>query len=282
MTAEPRARIGTSAWKKPLWRGIFYPPGLPQRAELAYVAERLKSLEINSTFHGMATPASASTWRAETPDDFVFSVKGSKLVTQAHRLSRPSTDLAQFFASGILHLLEKTGPFLWQTPEDLEFDPARVEGFLAALPHSVDDARELVAQHGAAGTDGTDGTANVLPGVPDRPLRHCFEARHPSFVDPRFIELLGRYDVAPLIGNGPGHPVIDATTSDFVYLRLYGGPEQYSDGYDDAAIDALAERIRGWLGGGRDVFAYFHNPDQKGTRTPFDAIRLQERVDALG
>jgi uncharacterized protein YecE (DUF72 family) len=256
--SEPRARIGTSAWKKPRWRGDFYPAGLAQRDELRFTAERLSTLEINTTFHGRPSLANFLAWRDETPEGFVFAVKGSKFITHVNPLQDAQRTVAAFFRAGVLGLQEKLGPLLWQLPETLEFDPGTVEAFLAALPHSLEG----------------------------RSIRHAVEARHDSFLDPAFLELLHRYDVAAVVTNTPGQLVIDEVTSGFVYLRLYGDAQHHGDGYDDASLSDWATRIRGWVTGtgcpdgrGRDVFCYFHNPDQLGTRTPFDAMRLQERID---
>ena len=41
-------RVGISGWTYDGWRGDFYPRGLPRRAELAYVAERMGSVDIDT------------------------------------------------------------------------------------------------------------------------------------------------------------------------------------------------------------------------------------------
>ena len=51
-----RARIGTSGWLYPPWRGDFYPPKLPHRRELDYLSSRLNSVEINGTFYSLQRP----------------------------------------------------------------------------------------------------------------------------------------------------------------------------------------------------------------------------------
>jgi uncharacterized protein YecE (DUF72 family) len=56
-------RIGTSRWKYPRWRGDFYPAGLRQRDELAYLSRRLKSVEINGSFYSLQTPDRYARWR---------------------------------------------------------------------------------------------------------------------------------------------------------------------------------------------------------------------------
>ena len=46
-----RARIGISGWRYAPWRGEFYPPGLPEREELAYAAQRFATIELNGSFY---------------------------------------------------------------------------------------------------------------------------------------------------------------------------------------------------------------------------------------
>ena len=55
-------RIGISGWTYPPWRGAFYPKGLRQRDELAYVAERMNSVEINGSFYSLQRRSSYESW----------------------------------------------------------------------------------------------------------------------------------------------------------------------------------------------------------------------------
>src|SRR5690606_15030106 len=119
-------------------------------------AERLSSIEINSTFHGQKTPAAFLDWRGRTPEGFVFSVKAHRAATQAGGLKNPARPVANFLASGVLALQEKLGPVLWQLPPSVSFEPDVVEGFLDILPHSVAAAQRLIAEHATSAHD--DGT----------------------------------------------------------------------------------------------------------------------------
>jgi uncharacterized protein YecE (DUF72 family) len=247
---EPRARVGSAGWKKPLWRGQFYPPGLTQARELTYVSERLTTLEINASFHALLTPATYRKWYAETPAEFVFSVKAPRAITHRRRLGT-AADVAGFLASGPLELGEKLGPILWQLPETMTFDPAAMVAFLGALSG---------------------------PDVAGRPLRHALEVRHASFAVAEFTDLLRRYGATAVVTNAPGLPVLRDLTADFVYARLHSEAAFHPDGYDDDTLDEWAATVGGWLEGGRDAFVYFKNLDQAGTRVPFDAERLQARL----
>ena len=126
----PRVGSATSGWRYPPWRGVFYPPGLPQRRELAHLAGLVNSVEINGSFYSLQRPESYRAWAAETPDDFLFAVKGSRYITHLKQLRDVRVPLANFLASGVLALGPKLGPLLWQLPPRLRFDAARIDAFL--------------------------------------------------------------------------------------------------------------------------------------------------------
>src|SRR3569833_239098 len=131
MTAA--VRIGISGWRYEPWRGQFYPPDLPQRRELEYASRVLSSIEINGSFYSLQRPECYASWYADTPPGFVFAVKGPRYITHMLKLRNVETPLANFYASGIFNLREKLGPFLWQFPPNLGFNPERFEAFLAML-----------------------------------------------------------------------------------------------------------------------------------------------------
>ena len=267
-----RVWIGTSGWRYPSWRGVFYPPGLAQRRELAHLAGRMGTVEINGSFYSLQRPASFRAWAAETPDDFVFAVKGSRYLTHLRRLRDVRVPLANFLASGLLALGPKLGPVLWQLPARQRFDAGLVEEFLALLPRSTGEAAHLAGEHDTR----LDGRAETVTDA-DRPLRHALEVRHESFRDPAAVELLRRRDVALVVADTAGvFPYLEEVTAGFVYVRLHGDTELYAGGYAPAALDRWAGRVGAWRAAGLDVHVYFDN--DAGARAPFDAIALAERV----
>ncbi|MBA8793893.1 uncharacterized protein YecE (DUF72 family) [Friedmanniella endophytica] len=282
MTGEVgTARIGISGWRYAAWRGPFYPPGLTQRRELGYAAERLGSIEINGTFYSLQRPSSFRSWRDETPTDFVFAVKGGRYLTHLKRLRDVRPALANFFASGVLELTPKLGPFLWQLPPQLAWDPAVVADFLALLPATAGEAAALAAEHEDRPSKSLrpeDRWSTSCPD-PDLRLRHAFEVRHPSFANAAFVSLLADHGAACVLADAAGDwPRIEAVTADFCYARLHGATELYASGYDSAALDAWAARIRDWTAAGLDAFVYFDN-DMK-VRAPVDAMALIDRLNA--
>lgn len=278
MVAASRAkiRIGISGWRYVPWRGVFYPPGLTQRRELAFASERFGSIEINGSFYSLQRPESYRRWVAETPGGFVFAVKGPRFVTHLLRLRNVRTAVANFFASGVLGLEDKLGPILWQLPERHVFDRDELAEFLGLLPRTVGDAARLASEHDAR----LDGRASfdVAERLHSHPLRYALEVRSATFAErPDFVALLREQAVALVLADTAGRwPVLREDTADFRYLRLHGDAELYTSGYDANALDAWAETVRGWADGGEDVFVYFDN-DAK-VRAPFDALALQERL----
>ena len=271
MSAIAEIRVGTSGWRYPPWRGKFYPPGLVQRQELEYLARRVGSVELNGSFYSLQTPERYRAWFAETPADFVFAVKGGRFITHLKQLRDVETALANFYASGVLALGAKLGPFLWQLPPRLAFDPDRLAHFFTLLPRTTTAAAELATRH----DDKLKAKAYTEAG-PRRPLRHALEVRHPSFAEPAAKALLREHGIALVVADTAGRwPFLVDQTTDFGYVRLHGDEELYTSGYSAAALRRWAEKIITWHEkGARDIYVYFDN-DVK-VEAPRNAIALAE------
>jgi uncharacterized protein YecE (DUF72 family) len=291
--AEPgKVRIGISGWTYKPWRGVFYPKDVKQKNELDYASKTFNSIEINGTFYSLQRPSSFEKWAAETPDDFVFSVKAPRFITHIKRLKDADAPVSNFLASGIFMLGKKLGPILWQLPPNFHFKPEILEGFFKLLPHDTEEAESVARRH----DKWMSGRAALTPG-PQQPLRHAMEIRHASFATPEFINLLRKYDVALVVADTVEWPRLMDVTSDFMYCRLHGSEVLYASGYDEDALDQWAVRVNAWARGGepedaervikedsrkqsaRDVFVYFDN-DAK-VRAPFDAQGLDQRMKKL-
>lgn len=273
MTRPGRVLVGTSGWTYPYWRGDFYPGDLVQRRELEYLAERTTTVEINASFYSLQRPSSYRRWAEATPDDYVLAVKGSRYVTHMLRLRNARTGLANFYASGVLALGARTGPFLWQLPEHLELDADVLGAFLASLPRTTSEAADLAREHDAKVAEDRVLTSCDVA----LPLRHALEPRHPSFVGPEGLAVLRAHDVALVVADSGGRfPEVDEVTSDHVYVRLHGPDGRYDGGYDNQSLDAWASRCRDWSGLGLDVEVYFNNDGH--SHAPHDARRLLDRL----
>ncbi len=246
--ADPNIRIGIGGWTFPPWRGVFYPPGLPQRSELEYASRQFRALEINATFYGRQSPKSWAAWADTVPDDFQFAVKGSRFVVTRPRLADAGEGVGNFLAQGLTALGPKLGPILWMLAPRRQYDNDDIAAFLELLPREHDKL----------------------------PLRHAIEARHDSFRDERFIDLARKHDVAIVFDDDDEFPCIDADTAGFRYARLQRMSEEVATGYEDAALDGFAEQARAWSATGRDSFIFMINGAK--VRAPAAALALQQRL----
>src|SRR5712672_3151279 len=242
-----------------------YPKGLVQAKELAYASAHLTSIEINSTFYGSQKPETFRKWARETPDGFVFSVKGPRFATNRRVLAEAGDSIKRFFASGVLELGDRLGPFLWQFAPTKKFDEADFGSFLELLPRKLEG----------------------------RALRHVVEVRHDSFCVPGFIALLRQFETPVVFAEHGKYPAIADVVGDFVYARLQKGKDEIKTCYPPKQLDAWAKRLQLWADGGepddlprvdpttakktpRDVFAYVIHEGK--VRAPAGAMELIERV----
>lgn len=285
-----RVRIGISGWRYPRWRGRFYPAGLPQRRELEHASRCFSTIELNGSFYSLQHPDSFRRWHAQTPEEFVFAVKGSRYITHMLALRGVEQALATFFAQGLLALGRKLGPLLWQFPERMRFDAARMEAFVDLLPRDTEAAARLARRRDPSRLKGRA----VLTPREHGPLRHAFEVRHDSFITPQWLDMLRERGMALVVADTAGRwPRVEEMTADFMYLRLHGDAELYASGYGQDALDDWARRIRAWRRGAQprgahrvdrrrapavaqDVYCYFDN-DAK-VHAPFDALALAARL----
>jgi len=229
-------------------------------------------MEINGSFYSLQRPEYYQQWYDETPAGFVFAVKGSRYITHLLRLNRIEKPLANFYASGLLNLRDKLGPFLWQFPPMFRFTPDKLEAFFRLLPRNTEQALALARRRDAR----MIGRSRLAIDA-NRRLRHAVEVRHPSFMTGEFIALLRKHGIGLVVADTAGKwPRMVHVTADFVYVRLHGDIKIYTSGYSDRALASWARRIRAWDRDGRDVYVYFDN-DVK-VRAPFDALNLMAKL----
>ncbi len=258
-------RVGIGGWVFEPWRGTFYPEGLAQRRELEYASSKLATIEINGTYYGSQKPESFEKWHDETPEGFVFSLKGPRFTTNRRILSEAGSSIERFIESGLLRLGDKLGPINWQFMPTKKFDPEDFEGFLKLLPKSVEG----------------------------RTIRHAVEVRHESFKTPDFVALVREHGVATVTDADADYPQIADATASFIYARIMGTSAKEKLGYSGKALDKWATRARIWAAGdvpddletvaapkprksGRDVFLYVISGAKE--RNPAAAMAIAERV----
>lgn len=266
------AYIGISGYDYKGWRGQFYPETLPAREWLRYASRAFNSIELNGTFYSLKSPDVFRRWVSETDDGFLFAVKGGRFITHNLKLRNAETALGNFYASGVLALGRKTGPFLWQLPATYRFDRERLDSFMRDLPRNSTEGQSVARQH-----DDRLRRGALVTAAERVPYRHAFEVRHVTYFNDEFYDLLRTHRCAFVIADTAGrYPYAEEVTADFVYVRLHGSRELYVSGYTDEELDEWAARIGNWRSNGCDVYVYFDN-DAK-VHAPFDARRLAERI----
>jgi uncharacterized protein YecE (DUF72 family) len=219
-------RIGCSGWNYADWRGRVYPPGCPPSRWLAHYATLFDSVEVNSTFYRLAKPEAVARWVADTPPEFLFTVKASRYLTHMKRLTDMERGVRRLYA-GIAPLVEspKLGPVLWQLPERFHRDDDRLASALERLP----------------------------------PGRHCFEFRHPSWFASDVYGLLHTFGVALALGHDARRPLPDPPlTTDWTLIRFHYGARGRRGNYSESELREWAARISD-LRTQAAVFAYFNN-----------------------
>ena len=222
-------RIGCSGWQYTSWRERFYPKGLAQRRWLEFYAREFDTVEVNATFYRLARPDAVAAWLEQTPDDFVFTVKGSQYLTHMKRLLDRERGLERFYASiAPLTASPKLGPVLWQLPPNFRRDDDRLDAWLEALKR--------------------------FP-----PARHAVEFRHESWFEPEVYGILHAHGAALAIGDDPRRPPVpQVVTAEWSFVRFHHGHRGRRGNYSRTELSEWAARLRDLSTHG-DVWAYFNN-----------------------
>ncbi|AFZ31444.1 protein of unknown function DUF72 [Gloeocapsa sp. PCC 7428] len=233
-----KLQIGTSGWVYKHWMGIFYPPDCNSNQQLSFYAQHFTTVEINFSFYKLPDRSVFESWREQTPEKFVFAVKGSRYLTHMKKLKDPDEPLSRLMerASG---LQEKLGPILFQFPHTWHINIERLQPFL-----------------------------ELLQTYPQQ--QFTVEFRHSSWLIPQVYKLLERAGVALCLPVSPTVPLDVCLTTSWTYIRIHSG--QSSIGLSDRELTFWAERIHSFCAQGFDVYVYFNNdPDGHALR---DAQRL--------
>lgn len=240
-----RIYIGTSGWHYPHWVGPFYPSGMASEEFLPFYTRHLNTVEINNTFYQLPALHTLREWERETPNNFLFTCKGSRFITHMKKLKDPEYSIPRFFET-ISVLRPKLGPILFQLPPRWRMNVSRLEEFLNALP---------------------------------KPFRYAFEFREESWFAQPVYDLLTKYHAAFCLYNLAGRWSPEIVTTDFVYIRLHGPGEAYQGKYRAPTLRLWADKCHTWAKSGKDVYCYFDN-DQDGY-APINALDLQTRAHRL-
>lgn len=124
---------GTSGFSYKEWIGSFYPEKIKPPEMLSYYALRLGIVEINNTFYRMPKKEVLETWKSETPENFLFSIKASQRITHRKLLSDVEEE-THYLLENLKALERKLGSVLFQFPPWFKKNKERLSDFLNILP----------------------------------------------------------------------------------------------------------------------------------------------------
>lgn len=226
-----RLFLGTQGFAFDDWIGPFYPPGTPKERFLEAYAQHFATVEIDSTFYAQPRRSVVEGWRRRTPDGFVFAAKFPRAITHDKKLAGAEAE-AHAFVETMQALGEKLGVLTLQfaydfTPDNLP----RLEHFLHGLPEGV---------------------------------RYAVEVRNRKWLTPGLGEALSGCGAALVLQDLYYMPKMTWVTAGFTVIRWLGRRSDISK-FDHIQIDRApdltgwAERVRGFLDDGVDVYGYFNN-----------------------
>src|SRR2546425_9239974 len=152
---------------------------------LAYYAQLLSTVEVNTTFCRTQPEADIGVWARGAPPDFRFAVKAHRRITHNRRM--PNLEEAvRVLAEEAEAFGDRLGPVLFQLPPTAPFDDGRIERIVALLPSQ---------------------------------WRVAFQFRHRSWHTPAVAALLERLGASLVHGDGEEEPG-PVGRGAFIYLRL--------------------------------------------------------------
>ncbi len=219
--------IGTSGYIYKDWVDKFYPKDLTQKEYLSFYAKYFTTVEINATFYRSFPKTVFEKWQEQTPEDFCFTIKGSRFITHVKRLKDIDDSIVLFFenASGLLH---KLGVVLWQFPKSFVYTSETKERFIHFLALLPTSSRQVV------------------------------ELRHVSWFTEEVYGMLSQHNIGFVINDTSAFPAKDVITSDVAYIRFHGPTRLYASSYSREQLNEWASAIKTYLKK-YDVYCYFNN-----------------------
>ncbi|MFB7467357.1 DUF72 domain-containing protein [Streptomyces sp. NPDC056224] len=241
--------VGTSGWQYKDWRGVLYPPELPQRLWLEEYARQFATVENNNAFYRLPTAEIFGSWRERTPEGFVMAVKASRYLTHLKRLRDPEEPVHRLMerAAG---LGDRLGPVLLQLPPAFREDVGVLDACLGRFPAAV---------------------------------RVAVELRHASWWEAErdLRAVLERHGSALCWADRWSRPVTPLwRTASWGYVRFHGGIAEPPPRYGRQALKSWADRIADGWPDEADVYVYFNN--DLGGAAVADAVRFARTAAAMG
>lgn len=251
--------LGTSSWLFDGWRSVFYPDKLPKTQHLPYYISQFDTVEVNTSFYAIPSPATLVAWVEAAPAGFTYALKFPRAITHDRRLVDCEA-ITRTFLDSLRALGSACAPAFLQFPPDF--------------------TRKL---HGRTLANFLDWLA-----VEAHDLRLAVEVRAADLMTPAFAAFLAERNLALVLADRdrsvdlfePWRELVEAGAGpDFAFIRWIGDDRNGPQGDRELQLlrdDALAQwagRIGELARHGKEVFGYMHNPYEG--HSPASVRRLQ-------
>lgn len=214
--------IGTAGWRHMHWRERFYPQQLPSHSWLNHYSHELNSVELDAGRLTNIDHNLTATWRCAVPAQFRFTVQAPRRITHVHKL-RNCGSLIDHLLLQLQGFEGQLGAVLFSLPARWHCNLDRLSQFLSVLPNHY---------------------------------RYAFEFHDLDWLGPETFALLREHGAALCLNDRMPLEAISVTTSDFVYVRLYGPS---TGRYNSIGLRSWATRVAGWRRKQLDSFVMFQN-----------------------
>lgn len=235
-------RIGCSGYHYDAWKNKFYPEGLEKEKWFDYYTEHFDTVEINNSFYKLPEKKNFETWYKNSPDKFLFTLKGSRYVTHMKKLKNIEDPVQEFQKRASL-LKEKLGCILWQLPGNQHMDLKKLEKFGEVLSNE---------------------------------FTHVIEFRHETWFHPEVYDLMNDKKLTFCILSAPnGLPAKVVSTSDTGYMRFHGKTDWYRYDYSEKELHDWYMRLSHL--NVKKLFIYFNNDYM--AHAPGNALTMKKMIE---
>jgi len=248
--------LGCPIWSFKGWVGNFYPKGTKPADYLREYAQRLTTIEGNTTFYAVPAQKTIEAWVSEMPETFRFCPKIPKAISHQGKLV-DYIDRAHEFVEIMSQLGSRLGPMFLQLPPS--YSPRLFEdlkAFLEAWPRAVQlgvEVRHLdwfeSPNHELLNQYLSDhNMARVV--IDTRPIR--------SLEGDQSIEGTTYQSLLEARERKPDVPVFQERTTGFVFLRYIGHPDIEQN---RRLLEEWAVYLASQLKAGADAYVFCHSPN---------------------
>ncbi|MEF8848274.1 MAG: DUF72 domain-containing protein [Candidatus Thermoplasmatota archaeon] len=232
--------LGTSGWYYDHWKGLFYPEKIEKKDWLPYYSKKFNTVEVNASFYRLPFKNMVKGWYNKTPDNFLLTFKGSRIVTHRKKLKNVEDYLEKFY-SRIQLSKEKLAVVLWQLPPFLKRNDEKLKNFLSIL---------------------------------NKEIKQVVEFRHPSWFTKEVYKILKKYDIGFCVVSCPDFSTPVISTTDFAYIRWHGKDKWYRSNYSKKDLKKWASKIKKL--DVDEVYGYFNN--DYNAYAPKNCLQLKEML----